>query len=218
MCRAAVMLALASCAVCAAAPPRAAADERRRARALLLDAKGAPAGAATFVHGPDGVTIHARVRGLPPGTYAIHLHAVGRCDAPDFRSAGPSLDPAGQRPGATRPDPSAGDLRNVAVDEEGKGVAHALVEGATLADGPASLLGTALVVHARAGEKPVDASGTASDRIACGVVGGDRAAAPRQPDVGSPPSRVATEPVRSAPDVVRPGERPGAASRRTPRR
>lgn len=208
-----VSLALAlALAIAAAAPPRAGAAEPRRARALLVDAKGAPAGSATFVEGPEGVRINAYLRGLPPGTHAIDLHAAGRCDTPEFRSAGPLLDSAPVKPGARAQDGApAGELSTVVVDEAGKGVAHGLLQGATLGEGPASLLraqGSAVVVHASADGERVDPAGSARDRIACGVIGGGQRTSIRPPD---PPEATPPKPAeRQAPAraASAPGKRP----------
>lgn len=204
----------AALALCAAAPPRAAADPRR-ARALLVDAKGAPAGSATFVEGPEGVRVNAYLRGLPPGTHAIDLHAVGRCDGPDFRSAGPPLGPAGSKHAATAPDGRAADaLSGIVVDEGGRGVAHGVLQGATLADGPASLLaaqGTALVVHAGADGERADPAASARDRIACGVVGAGQRTATRPPET-EPTPRAAERQAPAAP--ARPAGAPGKRPRR----
>jgi Cu-Zn family superoxide dismutase len=209
-----VSLALAL-ALFAGAPPRADAAEPRRARALLVDARGAPAGSATFVEGPDGVKINAYLRGLPPGRHAIDLHAVGRCDTPDFRSAGPQLDAAAPKPGARAQDgAAAGDLSAVVVDEAGKGVAHGLVQGATLGDGPASLLraqGAAIVVHASADGDRIDPAGSARDRIACGVIGGGPRTPIRPPDVAeaTPPRPAERQaPAATTRAVSAPGKRP----------
>lgn len=198
-----------------AAAPATAAAEPRRARALLVDANGAPAGSATFVEAPEGVRVNAYLRGLPPGTHAIDLHAVGRCDAPDFRSAGPLLGLAGARRTATGPDGNPADaLPAVLVDESGKGVAHGLLQGATLADGPASLLaaqGTAVVVHASADGDRTAPAGSGRDRIACGVVGAGQRSATRAPET-EPPPKPAERPAPAPP--VRPAAGAGKRARR----
>jgi Cu-Zn family superoxide dismutase len=42
-------------------------------------------------------------KGLPPGVHGIHLHTVGKCDAPGFTTAGGHLNPDGPISGAENP-------------------------------------------------------------------------------------------------------------------
>src|SRR4051812_34510591 len=61
---------------------------QRQASARLVNTNGEQVGTTTFTEHSTGVLIAVQVNGLPPGEHAIHLHAVGRCDPPDFMSAG----------------------------------------------------------------------------------------------------------------------------------
>ena len=57
-----------------------------------------------------------RRSGLPHGIHGIHVHTVGRCDPPDFASAGAALEPGERKHGMNNPaGPHAGDLPNVEV-------------------------------------------------------------------------------------------------------
>ncbi len=150
------------------------AEPPHAARALLKDAKGEKVGTATLVEAKGGVTIAVKAQGLPPGTHGIHLHAVGKCDDPEFKSAGPHFNPEGKKHGMKNPEGHhAGDLPNLVVGADGKGEFKATVDGVTLGEGPASLLGpqgTALVVHASPDDEVTDPAGNSGARIACGVV------------------------------------------------
>jgi len=110
--------------------------------------------------------------GLPHGIHGIHLHSVGRCDPPDFASAGPHWNPAGRKHGLNNPaGPHAGDLPNVEVAANGVLGATVVVSGANMA----SLLdadGSALVIHAAADDNITDPSGNSGPRIACAVISG----------------------------------------------
>ena len=154
--------------------PAAVAAQDPQARAVLKDAKGATVGTAKLAAERDGVSVSLQVQGLPPGTHAFHVHAVGKCDPPDFTSAGPHFNPTGKKHGTKNPEGHhMGDLPNVEVSAAGKGEAKTVVKGATFAAGPNSLFGpqgTALVVHEKPDDEMTDPAGNAGPRIACGVI------------------------------------------------
>ena len=154
--------------------PAAVAAQDPQARAVLKDAKGATVGTAKLAAERDGVSVSLQVQGLPPGTHAFHVHAVGKCDPPDFTSAGPHFNPTGKKHGTKNPEGHhMGDLPNVEVSAAGKGEAKTVVKGATFAVGPNSLFGpqgTALVVHEKPDDEMTDPAGNAGPRIACGVI------------------------------------------------
>jgi Cu-Zn family superoxide dismutase len=144
------------------------------ARAVLLDAAGQKVGTAVLLPARSGVTVRVEVKGLPPGKHGIHLHAAGRCEAPDFKTAGGHFNPMGKQHGLHNPSGAhAGDLPNLVVAGSGKGWGTFTARGVTLGDGEGSLLagdGTAIVIHADADDEQTDPSGNSGARIACGVV------------------------------------------------
>jgi Cu-Zn family superoxide dismutase len=146
----------------------------KKAKADLLNAKGAPIGTATLSEKADGVQVDLKVFGLPPGLHGFHIHAVGRCQAPDFASAGPHFNPEGKQHGWDNPlGHHLGDLQNLDVGPDGKAKVRILVPGVSLGEGPKSLFhegGTALVIHAKPDDGKTDPAGNAGARIACGVV------------------------------------------------
>lgn len=167
-------LALVLLAAAHALPARAA--EPTGARALLKNGQGADVGTALLRPVEGGVKVTLEVHGLPPGTHAFHVHAVGKCDDPEFKSAGPHFNPGHRKHGLRNPEGHhAGDLPNLVVGADGTGKAETVVRGVTLGEGPTSLLGpegTALVVHASPDDEVSDPAGNAGARIACGVVRG----------------------------------------------
>ena len=145
-----------------------------KAKADLQDAKGAPVGTAVFTEKSKGVEIDLKVSGLTPGLHGFHIHNAGRCEAPDFASAGPHFNPEGKQHGWDNPQGHhLGDLQNLNVGPDGKARVHVLIPGVTLGEGPNSLFhegGTALVIHAKPDDGKTDPAGNAGARVACGVI------------------------------------------------
>jgi Cu-Zn family superoxide dismutase len=142
--------------------------------ATLKNAEGKDVGHATFASVKGGVKVQVTVAGLPPGKHGIHLHAVGKCDPPDFKSAGAHFNPAERHHGLDNPEgPHAGDLPNLAVGNDGKAKASFTAKGASLSDGKGSLLGpegAAIVIHADPDDQKTDPAGNSGARVACGVI------------------------------------------------
>jgi len=138
----------------------------------LLSADGNSLGDVELRQTAAGVQFIAQVRGLPAGSYAMHLHAVGRCAGPDFTSAGPHFNPEGKQHGRDNPmGAHAGDLPNIDVANGQAGTVDLMLPGLRLADGAAPLLdadGAAVVLHAKADDYRSDPAGNAGSRIACG--------------------------------------------------
>ena len=144
------------------------------AQARLLDAQGKQVGTARITPAEGGVRIEAQVSDLPPGKHAFHIHATGKCEGPDFKSAGPHFNPTQRKHGHENPEgPHAGDLPDIDVGQDGKADVSVVAKGVSLSSGKGSLFGesgTALVVHAKPDDGKTDPAGNAGDRIACGVI------------------------------------------------
>jgi superoxide dismutase, Cu-Zn family len=144
------------------------------AHADIFNASGQKIGTATFSPSEGGVRIDVDVSQLPPGLHGIHIHAVGKCEGPDFKTAGPHFNPAGKKHGKDNPQgPHNGDLPNLEVGADGRATASMLDTNVTLGDGPTSLFGpggTSIVIHANMDDYKTDPSGNSGARIACGVI------------------------------------------------
>ncbi|HKN60749.1 MAG TPA: superoxide dismutase family protein [Candidatus Acidoferrales bacterium] len=146
----------------------------QKAHADIVNAQGEKIGTAAFSQTNAGVAIKVDVSNLPPGTHGIHIHAVGKCEGPDFKSAGGHLNPDMKKHGTENPEgPHAGDMPNLEVGSDGQAHATILAKGVMLGSGPNSLFhdgGTAIVIHEKADDYKTDPSGNSGNRIACGVV------------------------------------------------
>jgi Cu-Zn family superoxide dismutase len=117
------------------------------------------------------------LQGVPPGTHGVHVHAVGRCDPPDFTSAGGHFDPGPA--GNTDPDLNhpfhSGDLPNIVASATGAVTVTSYTTRFNLG-GPLSPLdadGAAIVIHQnpdtyQTGNKGQGVGGGSA--IACGVL------------------------------------------------
>ncbi len=128
-------------------------------------------GNATFTETKDGVLVEVTVAGIEPGPHAVHVHETGDCSADDASSAGGHFNPEGHDHGApTAVAAHAGDLGNVWVGEDGRGRLALVTRDLTVAPGPHSVVGRAIIVHAVADDMVSQPAGAAGARIGCGVI------------------------------------------------
>jgi Cu-Zn family superoxide dismutase len=144
------------------------------AAADLMDPTGRLLARASAEEVSEGVRVRVEAAGLAPGAYGAHIHAVGRCDAPDFASAGPHWNPTDRQHGKDNPaGMHKGDLPNLLVGADGRGSFEYVVLGGAIGGGPNAMLdrdGGAVVIHQRPDDYRTDPTGNSGDRIACGVL------------------------------------------------
>ncbi len=140
------------------------------AQAALAAADGAPRGIARVTEKPGGLTVNVQATGLAPGQYGLHVHSVGKCDAPDFKTAEGHWNPTGAQHGFDNPKGAhSGDLPNLTIGTDGKGIVDFAIANAT-AGGLLDSDGAAIVIHAGPDDLRTDPSGDSGARIACGVL------------------------------------------------
>lgn len=159
----------------AAAEAEAAAPDLVTARADLRDRDGRSVGMATLTGTEHGVRIEVQVTNLSAGRHGFHIHENGRCEPPDFSSAGGHFNPTSQRHGMENPSgPHGGDLPNIVADKDGNGSLTTVNPYLSLGAGaPNDLLrdgGTSVMIHAGPDDYFTDPAGDSGARIVCGVV------------------------------------------------
>lgn len=158
-----------------AALERSSAIAEAPAAATLRTAVGRDTARASASQIGDSIRVRIEALDMPRGSYGVHIHSVGRCDAPDFASAGPHWNPTGQQHGKNNPaGMHKGDMPNLLVGTDGRGSVEINLPASQLFGGDMPMLdadGAAIIIHERADDYQTDPSGNSGARIACGVFG-----------------------------------------------
>jgi Cu-Zn family superoxide dismutase len=128
-------------------------------------------GKVTFTQKDGGVEIVGEFSGLTPGEHGFHVHEFGDCSMADGKCAGGHFNPTGAPHGG--PDSEhrhVGDLGNITAGADGKATYKRLDKLAAL-NGPHSVIGRSVILHAKADDLKSQPSGDAGDRIGCGTIG-----------------------------------------------
>ncbi len=123
----------------------------------------------------DSIEVRYNLSGLSAGKHGFHIHQAGDC-GPDSTgtpagAAGGHLNPLSSPHSA--PDSSAakrhaGDLGNVLA--EGGQAVGVVVDSVLAFKGPTSVLGKAVIVHAREDDLATQPAGNSGARVGCGVI------------------------------------------------
>ena len=138
---------------------------------LSPTAGNATAGSVRFVQSGSKVLVSGEVRGLKPNSeHGFHVHEKGDCSAPDAASAGAHFNPSGMPHGGPNSlRRHSGDFGNLSADDWGHARADFIDPYLTF-DGPSSIVGRAVIVHADRDDMISQPAGIAGARIACGVI------------------------------------------------
>ena len=124
---------------------------------------GEDAGSVTFMAAKDGkLEVKFALKNLPSGVHAFHIHQNPTCEGPDFKTAGGHMG-----------EPAMHQHENVTISPDGVTPAHFEFGNLTYGTGaPDDVLlhGASIVIHEKADDMVTDPTGSAGNRIACGVI------------------------------------------------
>jgi Cu-Zn family superoxide dismutase len=128
-------------------------------------------GTISFSKGDGHIQVVANLTGLPAGEHGFHIHQYGDASTPDGTLAGGHFNPADKsHSGPDSEERHVGDLGNISANENGVAT---LDRNDTLLslDGPNSILGRGVIIHAGADDLTSQPTGAAGARLGIGVIG-----------------------------------------------
>jgi Cu-Zn family superoxide dismutase len=144
-----------------------------RAVAALRPTQGnTVTGEITFTQKGSKTLVTGEVRGLAPGReHGFHVHEKGDCSAADGMSAGGHFNPMTTQHGNYAMSPHhSGDMPNIKADANGVARISWEDDELTVKDGPASVVGRAVIVHRDPDDYKSQPAGNSGPRLACGVI------------------------------------------------
>jgi Cu-Zn family superoxide dismutase len=144
----------------------------KRAIAVVVSTKGNTVnGIVTFAEVESGVHVVAILAGLTPGKHGFHIHEFGDISSADGSSAGGHFNPTAMPHSMPMSDKRhAGDMGNIDADTTGS--AHLdYIDPAMKLSGEYSIIGHAVIIHAKEDDFKTQPTGNAGARIGNGVIG-----------------------------------------------
>lgn len=128
-------------------------------------------GVIHFTATAGGVVVRGEISGLTPGKHGFHIHEFGDSSSGEAKCAGGHFNPDKKKHGG--PDSAerhVGDLGNITADASGKATIQ-MTDKLLALSGPHSIIGRAVIIHAKADDLKSQPSGDAGARVAAGTVG-----------------------------------------------
>lgn len=129
------------------------------------------AGTVSFENVPEGIKVKAKITGLPKkSSLGFHIHEMGACEGPDYKSAGGHFNPTGMKHGGPNKSMKhAGDMGNLVTDANGAAM-YEVVVPKTGNEAFEQIIGKAVLIHAKKDDLKSQPSGNSGARIACGII------------------------------------------------
>jgi len=144
----------------------------------IMSPDGEKIGAVTLTSlGMGGTEVKVDVSDLEQGTHALHFHQTGKCEGPEFKSAGGHFNPTNKDHGFDSANgPHAGDMENIDIGVNGEGIFTVTNERVAIRSDDSELPalldadGSALMIHMKADDYSSQPSGAAGARVGCAVI------------------------------------------------
>lgn len=145
--------------------------DKKNARAELRTADQNVIGEVKLKETDKGVKVIAEVSGLKPrSVHGFHIHENGKCEGPDFKSAGGHLNPKGKPhagPGAHKQ--HLGDFGNIVANEKGIAKKELIIKNREI-NSLEVVMNKAIILHQNPDDLVSQPSGNSGDRMACGLI------------------------------------------------
>jgi len=126
-------------------------------------------GTVIFSEEKDGLHIVVECNNLTPGKHGFHIHSFG--DPRSVESFCNHYNPTNKQHGCpASTERHVGDLGNIEADTSGH-VRHEMVDSILALNGPTSIIGRSIIIHADEDDCVSQPSGNSGARIAYGVIG-----------------------------------------------
>jgi superoxide dismutase, Cu-Zn family len=151
-----------------------------KAVAVMTPTKnGKVSGTVTFTQEGDAVHITGKISGLTPGEHGFHVHEFGDISSDDGMATGGHFDSDKHMHGSDEAaERHTGDLGNIKAGDDGVATIDKTDKVIKLS-GANSVIGHGLIVHEKADDFKTQPTGNAGCRVAQGVIGVAKAAAPK---------------------------------------
>jgi len=138
--------------------------------AVMHPTKGSEVkGTVMFSKVDDGIKVTTEVAGLTGDKHAYHIHVFGDCSGEDGKTAGTHFHFKGSSMNQDGVKYITGNLGDLEA-KEGVAKHEAVIKGASF-QGKYSILGRAVIIHAKPNDPNAPPIGAAGARVACGVIG-----------------------------------------------
>ncbi|MBI5066171.1 superoxide dismutase family protein [Candidatus Woesearchaeota archaeon] len=126
-------------------------------------------GTVIFKEENKGVRVIADLNNLQPGPHGIHIHEFGSCDN-NAEKAGGHLNPVYSKHGSPEnKEHHVGDLGNIDANNKGHAQMDKVFTYLSFS-GVNSIIGRAIVVHAKQDDFVSQPSGNSGEAVACGTI------------------------------------------------
>ncbi len=155
-----------------AAPAKTSIKASLKAVAVISPTQGSEVtGVVHFTQTAEGVRVTGAIEHLTPGKHGFHVHEAGDCTGPQGKTAGGHFNPDNMPHGGPMDAKRhVGDLGNIIADTNGTAVIN-MVDTVIALQGPHSIIGRSVIVHAGEDDLTSQPSGDAGPRVGCGVIG-----------------------------------------------